>query len=128
MQTLAPDASPSIVQSAVWVTFDALGFEQALTAARQAGPQEDDAGVDVRRMENELRRRRRMDSDAGYVDPMAERLLKARLHLQSSPGVRPALIGGAWRTAAERAQQTLRRCGGRRLKRDARRVMMRERN
>jgi hypothetical protein len=67
----------------------ALGFEQALTAARQAGPQEDDAGVDVRRMEDELRRRRRMHSDAGHLDPTAERLLKAWLHRQfprRSPG------------------------------------------
>ena len=72
-----------------------LGFEQPLTAAGQAGAQEDDAGVDVRGMENELSRRRRMDSDAGHLDPAAERLLKAWLHRQLSPGERPAQIGDA---------------------------------
>ena len=70
----------------------AFGFEQPLAAARQAGAKEDDARIDVRGMKGELGRPRRVDSNAGHLDPVAERLLKAYFHLQLSPDVRPAPI------------------------------------
>src|SRR5271165_3702013 len=77
-----------------------LGLKQPLAPARQARTQEDHARVDVRRMENELRRRRRVNSDSGHLGPVAEGLLKAWLHRQLTPGARPALIGDAERFGA----------------------------
>ena len=75
----------------------AFGFEQTFAATRQTGAKEDDARIDVRRMKGELSRPRRVDSNAGHLDPVAERLLKAYFHLQLSPDAsRPnGDVGGA---------------------------------
>ena len=69
-----------------------FGLEQALAAARQAGAKENDARVDIRGMKDDLSRRRRVDSNAGDRDAIAERRLKAYFHLQLSPGVQPGPI------------------------------------
>ena len=72
----------------------ALGLEEALASARQSGAKEDDAGVDVGRMKDNLGRRRRVNSDAADRHTVAQRGLKPKPHLLLFPGLRPAPIRG----------------------------------
>ena len=61
---LAPAASPMRGAKRGLRHIGALGLEQALAAAGQSGAQEDDAGVDMSRVKDNLGRRRGVYADA----------------------------------------------------------------
>ena len=70
------------------------GLQETLASARQSGAEEDDAGVDIGRMKDDLSRLPGVYAGAPDRHAIAQRGLKAKPHLQLFPGLRPAPIAG----------------------------------
>ena len=90
VQMLAPEASPSMVQSEVCATFVRFRLQEAFASAGQSGAEENDAGVDVGRMEGSLgagAAGRTPDAPDRYA--VAQRGLKPKPHLLNFPRLSP---------------------------------------